>query len=151
MPFYPSYRGSRPDLGCHLPAQMGRGPQLAKAGLDWKSKMTITLPLTLPKGIQAYFDADRNGGPDAVAAAFTENGIVKDKGKTHMGREAIRKWMAEATQQYSYTVEPIFIATENGKTQVTGHAVGDFPGSPVELRFFFVLADDKIAELEITI
>jgi hypothetical protein len=59
--------------------------------------------------------------------------------------------MAEAATQYSYTVEPLVIAAENGKTQVTGHVVGTFPGSPVDLRYFFVLADDKIAELEITV
>ncbi|WP_424135315.1 nuclear transport factor 2 family protein [Roseomonas chloroacetimidivorans] len=109
------------------------------------------MTVQLPRGIQAYFDADRDGGPEAVAAAFTESGIVKDKGKTHRGRDAIRSWMAEAAQQYSYTMNPFLIATENGKTQVTAHVVGDFPGSPVDLRFLFLLAGDKIAELEITV
>lgn len=109
------------------------------------------MTIKLPKSIEAYFEADRDGGPDAVAATFTENGIVRDKGKTHRGREAISKWMAESAQLYSYTVEPFLIETENGKTKVTGHAVGTFPGSPIDLRFFFVLADDKIAELEITV
>ncbi|CAN7602866.1 nuclear transport factor 2 family protein [Rhizobium sp. LjRoot98] len=105
----------------------------------------------MPKGIEAYFVADRDGSPDAIAATFTENGIVKDKGKTHRGRGAIRAWMADEAQQYSYTVEPFLFATENGKTQVTAHAVGDFPGSPIDLRFYFVLANDKVAELEITV
>ncbi|MBV7521947.1 nuclear transport factor 2 family protein [Ensifer sp. ENS12] len=109
------------------------------------------MTIKLPKGIEAYFDADRDGSPDDIAATFTENGIVKDKGKTHRGRDAIRKWMAEASQEYSYTVAPFFIATENGKTQVTAHAVGTFPGSPIDLRFFFVLVGDKVAELEITV
>jgi SnoaL-like domain len=107
--------------------------------------------IKLPKAIEAYFDADRDGGPDAVAAAFTENGIVKDKGNTYRGRDAIRRWIAEAATQYSYTVEPLFIAAENAKTQVTGHVVGTFPGSPVDLRYFFVLAGDRISELEITV
>jgi hypothetical protein len=109
------------------------------------------MTIKLPKGIEAYFDADRDGSPDPIAATFTENGTVKDKGKTYRGRDAIRKWMVEASQEYSYTVEPFFIATENGKTQVTGDVVGNFPGSPIDLRFFFVLADDKVAELEITV
>jgi hypothetical protein len=109
------------------------------------------MTIKLPKGIEAYFDADRTGSPDAIAATFTENGIVKDRGKTHEGRDAIRAWIAEALQEYSYTVEPFFIATENGKTQVTGHVVGTFPGSPIDLRFFFVLAGDKVAELEVTV
>jgi hypothetical protein len=109
------------------------------------------MTVRLPKSIEAYFTADRDGGPDAVAAAFTANGVVKDEGKTHEGRDAIRKWKAGTTQKYTYTMEPFFIATEDGKTQVTCHVVGDFPGSPVDLRFFFVLENDKIAQLEVTV
>jgi hypothetical protein len=109
------------------------------------------MSIKLPKAIEAYFAADRDGGPEDVAASFTEDGIVKDKGKAHKGRDAVRAWMADESQQYSYTVEPFLIAIENGKTLVTAHAVGDFPGSPIDLRFFFVLAGDKVAELEITV
>lgn len=109
------------------------------------------MTVKLPKEIAAYFAADRDGGPDAVAAVFTDNAIVKDEGKTHVGRDAIRKWKAGTTQKYTYTMEPFFVASESGKTQVTTHVVGDFPGSPVDLRFFFVVADDKIAEMEVTV
>ncbi|WCJ64972.1 nuclear transport factor 2 family protein [Agrobacterium tumefaciens] len=109
------------------------------------------MTLKLPKAIEAYFEADRTSSPDAIAATFSDDGIVKDTGKTHRGRDAIRAWMADEAQQYSYTVEPFLMTTENGKTQVTAHAAGDFPGSPIDLRFFFVLANDKVAELEITV
>jgi hypothetical protein len=109
------------------------------------------MTIKLPKAIEAYFEADRTGSPDAIAAAFTETGVVKDKGKSHRGREAVRAWMADEAQQYSYWVEPFLITVENGKTQVTAHTAGDFPGSPIDLRFIFALAGDKIAELEITV
>ncbi|ESQ79344.1 nuclear transport factor 2 family protein [Asticcacaulis sp. YBE204] len=109
------------------------------------------MSVKLPKAIEAYFDADRDGGAEAVAATFTENGSVKDKGQTHKGRDAIRKWMAEEGQQYTYSVEPFHITTENGKVQVTAHVTGTFPGSPIDLRYLFVLADDKVSELEITV
>ena len=109
------------------------------------------MTIKLPKAIEAYFEADRTGSPDAVAATFTDKGIVKDKGKTHRGRDAIREWMVEAGQLYTYTAEPLFISTEDGKTQVTAHVAGTFPGSPIDLRFFFVLAGDKVAELEVTV
>jgi hypothetical protein len=109
------------------------------------------MTIKLPKAIEAYFEADRTGSPDAIVAAFNENGIVRDKGKTYRGRDAIREWMADEAQQYSYTVEPFLITMENGKSQVTAHAAGDFPGSPIDLRFIFALAGDKIAELEITV
>ncbi|WLS02805.1 nuclear transport factor 2 family protein [Shinella oryzae] len=109
------------------------------------------MTIKLPKPIEDYFDADRTGDPDAIAATFTEAGVVQDKGKTHRGRAAIREWMVEAGKLYTYTAEPFFIGTENGKTQVTAHVVGSFPGSPIDLRFFFVLAGDKVSELEITV
>ncbi|MGE6738899.1 nuclear transport factor 2 family protein [Allorhizobium pseudoryzae] len=108
------------------------------------------MTIKLPKAIQAYFDADRKGSPDTVAALFTSSGRVKDKGEAYRGRDAIRQWVADESGQYSYSVEPFFIGTENDKTQVTAHLVGTFPGSPIDLRYFFVLSGDKIAELEIT-
>ncbi len=109
------------------------------------------MTIKLPKAIEAYFEADRIRSPDAIAATFTENGIAKDKGLTHRGHDAIRAWMADEAQQYSYTVEPFLITSENDKTLVTAHALGNFPGSPIDLRFFFVLVNDKVAELEITV
>ena len=107
--------------------------------------------IELPSAIEAYFEADRSGCPDAIAATFTENGVVKDKGKIHIGQKAIRAWMTDEAQQYSYAVRPFLIAVENGKTQVMAHAAGTFPGSPIDLRFIFVLSGDRIAELEITL
>jgi hypothetical protein len=113
--------------------------------------MEMKMAISLPTSIQAYFDADRARSPEAVAAAFAENGMVRDKGQTHRGRDAIRDWMAGENQQYSYTIEPFHIGTKDGMTEVIGHATGDFPGSPIDLRFLFTLADNRIAELEITV
>ncbi|WP_417617506.1 hypothetical protein [Parasphingorhabdus sp.] len=57
--------------------------------------------------------------------------------------------MANASTQYSYTVEPFAIAEEGGRVVISSHLVGNFPGSPVDLRYFFILQGNKIAELEI--
>ncbi|WP_055045780.1 nuclear transport factor 2 family protein [Devosia sp. A16] len=110
------------------------------------------MTIKLPPGIQAYFDADNARSAEAVAAAFTDDAVVRDAGETRVGREAIRDWKIETDSKYSSTLaEPFLVSTENGRTLVTGHVSGDFPGSPVDLRYFFVLRGDKIAELEITI
>lgn len=105
--------------------------------------------MQLPEPIAAYFEADRTRNADAVAECFTEDAVVKDERKTHHGRQAIRLWKSEASTQFSYTVEPFAIEDDGIRTVVTSHLVGDFPGSPLDLRYFFVLKDEKIAELEI--
>jgi hypothetical protein len=107
------------------------------------------MDVQLPKPIAAFFEADRSRNAGAVANCFTEDGAVKDERRTYGGRETIRRWKAEASGKFSYTVEPFAIAAEGGRTVVTSHVVGDFPGSPINLRYFFALAGDRIAELEI--
>jgi len=103
---------------------------------------------SLPKPIAAYFAADRGDG-EAVSQCFTDNAVVKDEGHTHKGRAAIKEWKTDASSKYEYTCEPIACEEKEGKTVVTSHLVGNFPGSPVDLRFFFKLEGDKIASLEI--
>lgn len=108
------------------------------------------MPITLPGPVAAYFAADRNNG-DAVAQCFTENAVVIDERQTHAGRDAIRRWKEEATTKFSYTADPFAVSEEDGQTVVTAHVAGNFPGSPVDLRYAFVLEDGKIARLEITL
>lgn len=107
------------------------------------------MSIELPNVIAAYFSADKKGNAQAISVCFTEDATVVDEGNTYTGRDAIRQWMANASTQYTYTAEPFDIAEDGKRTIVTSHLVGNFPGSPVDLRYFFVLRGGKIAELEI--
>ena len=102
----------------------------------------------MPKPIAAYFTADKGDG-EAVSQCFTDNAVVKDEGHTHKGRAAIKQWKTDASAKYEYTCEPLACEEKDGKTVVTSHLVGNFPGSPVDLRFFFTLESGKISSLEI--
>src|SRR6185295_7912255 len=104
--------------------------------------------LNLPKPIAAYFEADQ-GDSETVSQCFTENAVVKDEGNTHEGRAAINQGKTNTSAKYQYTSEPLACEEKDGKTVVTSHLVGNFPGTPVDLRFFFKLEGDKIASLEI--
>ncbi len=108
---------------------------------------TKALP-DLPDPISAYFAADLVDGA-AVAHCFTENATVKDEGQVHTGTAGIARWKTEASRKYHYTCKPIGCKQEGGRTVVTATLTGNFPGSPVDLRFFFELAGDKLASLEI--
>src|SRR5258708_3715507 len=106
------------------------------------------MTLDLPGPVAAYFAADKEG-PEGVSRCFTENAVVKDEGHTYRGRAAIKQWKADVSTRYQYTSEPLVSEQKDGKIVVTSQVTGSFPGSPVNLRFFFLLEGDKIASLEI--
>jgi hypothetical protein len=104
--------------------------------------------LTLPDPIAAYFAADTRG-PDDVARCFTPQGVVKDKGRTHTGRDAIKAWKVESSTLYTYTSDPFSVELVDGVHVVYSHTAGTFPGSPIDLKFSFRLERGLIASLEI--
>lgn len=104
--------------------------------------------LNLPEPIAAYFDADRQNG-QAVARCFTRDGVVLDEGKTHSGLAAIEAWKTDSSAKYVYTARPHTLETNGRSYIVTSQVSGNFPGSPVDLRYTFILERGKIASLEV--
>jgi len=106
------------------------------------------MTLNLPNPVAAYFTADKSDS-EAVSRCFTDHAVVKDEGHTYNGRAAIKKWKEDVSAKYEYTSELLKCEQKDGKIVVTCRLTGNFPGSPVDLRFFFQLAGEKIASLEI--
>ena len=106
-------------------------------------------PIHLPPPIAAYFDADASDA-NAVARCFSESAVVIDERRVHRGRPAITRWRAEATAKYHYTSEPLAVDVSGPEVTVTARVTGDFPGSPVELKYRFTLEGDSIARVEVT-
>jgi hypothetical protein len=105
--------------------------------------------LLLPESIAAYFAAHPRNA-DAIARCFSTQAVVKDEGHTYTGLDAIKAWKAAASTAYIYTSEPFAMEQEGGFHVVTSRVTGNFPGSPVDLRFRFRLERGLIASLEIT-
>ena len=102
----------------------------------------------LPEPIQAYFNADKDNGK-ALADCFTEQGIVIDEKQTYNGRAAIERWREQAKSKYVYTSEPFDVIEHDRQIIVSSRLQGNFPGSPINIRYRFVLQGNKIASLEI--
>ena len=108
------------------------------------------MSVALPQPIADYFAADADkANRGRVAACFTDDAVVKDEGHTYTGRAAIQRWKESSSTKYTYTSTPIACVEHDGTTIVTSHLVGDFPGSPLDLRYRFVLAGAQIAALAI--
>jgi hypothetical protein len=104
--------------------------------------------VNLPEPIASYFDADQRDG-EAVARCFTKDAVVVDEGQTHSGPAAIKAWQTAAFTKYAYTSAPFAVEHKDRRYIVTSRLTGNFPGSPVDLRYGFRLERGKIAHLEI--
>src|SRR5438552_2030266 len=104
----------------------------------------------LPQPLAAYFAGVNIHDIDAMLAPFTEAAIVKDEGQERRGLAAIREWIEETTRKYRVTIVVTNVAETAGNTTVTGRVSGNFPGSPIELRYAFILDGQKIVRLEIS-
>ncbi len=109
------------------------------------------MAIDLPTRIARYFEVDGSRDAAAIAECFTADAIVQDEGHTYTGHDEIREWAAGYFTKYLCTTEPFAITDKGAKLVVTSHVVGNFPGSPVDLRYQFTLADGAIAGLEITL
>ena len=107
------------------------------------------MSIDLPTPIAIYLAAENRGDTEALAQCFAEHAVVRDEGRTIKGLAAIKRWKAETTKKYQHTVEPLASVQEGGKIIVTNRLTGNFPGSPIELRFIFRLDGGRIASLEI--
>jgi hypothetical protein len=105
--------------------------------------------LILPDPIAAYFSADTRGA-DAVARCFTRHAVVRDEVRTYTGPEDIKAWKVAAAAKFTYTSEPFALEQKEGLYVVASRVTGNFPGSPVDLRYRFRIERGLIASLEIT-
>jgi hypothetical protein len=107
------------------------------------------MTIQLPAPVATYFETDYDSG-GAIADCFAVDAVVKDEGKTHTGRAAIGDWMMESWEKYRSIATPIAIADIGDETVVTANCVGNFPGSPLDIRFHFRMDGDKISALRCT-
>src|SRR5258706_330797 len=104
---------------------------------------------TLSPTIAEYFRASDAREYGSLTALFRNDASVEDEGRTHTGIDAIRKWAENTQAEYSFVLEPLSSREEEGTTVVICRVSGDFPGSPIDLRFTFTLRGDRIASLTI--
>jgi|APEBP8051073178_1049388.scaffolds.fasta_scaffold00151_44 ketosteroid isomerase-like protein len=102
--------------------------------------------MILPKPIDAYFAAQDGA---ALAAVFAAEADVLDEGQTHRGPEDIRAWWQAAKEKYHHSAAPLDMIEHDGKIVVRALVSGDFPGSPLVLRFTFGLEGALIRDLRI--
>jgi hypothetical protein len=111
--------------------------------------MNTSDTVSQPAVIARYFEAANRFDSESAAACFTADATVRDEGHTHVGTEAIKNWVSHTSEKYRPQTTVISAREDGGNIAVEVRVAGQFPGSPVELKFQFSLRNDSIAQLTI--
>ncbi|WP_312766492.1 nuclear transport factor 2 family protein [Epilithonimonas sp.] len=103
--------------------------------------------MNLPKVVEELIKTQNDFDSVAYAQCFTETAVVFDEGKTHIGRKEIEQWIDKANQDYRATMKPM----EYSETEqtLTTEVSGNFPGSPIILKYHYEFEDGLIQALKI--
>jgi hypothetical protein len=74
--------------------------------------------------------------------------VVSDESHEYRGA-AIKEWIDGAFSKYKAVADVTERSEAGSQTVATAQVSGNFPGSPVQLRYKFALKNGKIAELSI--
>jgi SnoaL-like domain len=107
------------------------------------------MSIKIPASVDNYLAADKDSDLDKLSQCFTKDARVHDDDHEYEGLEAIRSWKVQSNAKYRYVVEPLRAAVTEKNVKLHARLTGDFPGSPAELDYTFVLQDGKIASLDI--
>ncbi|THV13595.1 nuclear transport factor 2 family protein [Rhizobium rhizophilum] len=104
---------------------------------------------TMTGPVEAYFEG-RNARDFARAlSGFSDNAVVRDESRTHRGPQEIRAWMMETIAAYDDRSDLLNVEMEDNTVIATAEVSGNFPGSPITLRYRFMTERGMITSLEI--
>jgi hypothetical protein len=104
------------------------------------------MSILLPPALVAFFHAHNSGDTREFMSLFSADARVRDEGHEYQG-PAIRAWLDGAIAQYQPQAAVDGVVSEDARLTVTAQVSGNFPGSPVQLRYAFTLRDGLIADL----
>jgi hypothetical protein len=112
--------------------------------------MNEILPFSeLPAAVASYLSTPKERLSGEVEQLFTDDAVVHDDGRTHIGIDAIASWTDQAASAFTFTRTVIGAIVRPHASIVRVVVEGDFPGSPVELHHHFSLTNDRIAAMTI--
>jgi len=97
--------------------------------------------------ISRYFESGNQRNETAFLACFAADAAVVDEKETHVGHAAILAWFHRTREEYDFQSVPISTSSNGEEIVVTATVSGNFPGSPVDLSYRFVVSGGVIQKL----
>jgi len=109
--------------------------------------------LNLPAPALGFVQAMNMYDLDGMVSRFAPDAIANDQMRHYEGRDAIRAWLAKEIAGDRVTMFVREILHHSGGVAILAKVTGDYDKTglpdPLELRFYFTLAGDAIAQLVI--
>lgn len=99
--------------------------------------------------VKAYFEGRNARDFTQALSGFSNDAVVRDESRTHRGPQEIRAWMMETIAAYDDRSELLNVEVDGDTVTATAEVSGNFPGSPITLRYRFVTGRGMISSLEI--
>jgi hypothetical protein len=105
--------------------------------------------LSLPKPLGLYFASEATNATNAIAECFAPDATVHFRNRTYSGLAEIKAWKRDGKRLTEYQVEIGRVSERAGRVIVAATVTGNFPESPAEIEYAFVLANGRIAIMDI--
>ena len=115
-----------------------------------EKEKTMSTELALPHAVAALITAQNNYNSTVFSEQFTTDATVYDEGQFYNGRPAIKQWNQMTNEKYSVTLTPVAFMSEDAQGILSVQVSGNFPGSPIDLKYQFTFERDQIKALKIS-
>lgn len=113
------------------------------------AKAARSMTTEVPAVIASYFQASNADDIERLVGCFAPEASVSDENATHRGTVEIKQWAEDVRKKFRFKTEMLNMKERPGGAIITAKLSGNFPGSPVDLDFEFVLDREKIISLAI--
>lgn len=118
---------------------------------DTDRRNAEALVASLPRPIAEFVEANTRLDVDGMLKPFAADALLVDNGHRYAGLAEIRTLFEDEVVAVKAIFTPDNVRRENGKIVVEGPAHGDFKGSPIRFTYDFMLENDVIKTLEISL
>jgi hypothetical protein len=107
------------------------------------------MPPELPKIIASYIESSNRHDVKSMVACFSEKAVVWDEGEKLQGKKTIEQWADKTIKKYGFQYRPLAITGGEAELVLANEVSGNFDGSPIQLKFNFVIENGRIQSLRI--
>jgi ketosteroid isomerase-like protein len=104
----------------------------------------------LPEVLIDLLTAQNEHNSAAYANSFADDATVYDEGHNYNGKSEIKGWNETTNEKYQTKLDPIGISKTGNESILTVMVSGVFDGSPLPLKYHFVIEENKIVSLRVT-